>query len=80
MNPADTFRKKPVPVFGIANVWFCDRCGCHGDATFDPDTPIEQAVAQIRDAHKLAAPHCISGTRYIRFVNFERLKEKGIVA
>jgi prepilin-type processing-associated H-X9-DG protein len=64
---------------GRANFWFCDKCRAYGDAIFDPDVTIVRAVAQIRDAHKLASPLCC-GTAFIRLVNLEHLQARGLVA
>ena len=83
MNPADMFRfrKKPVPVLDLerANSWFCDRCRTHGDATFAPDQTIAGAVEQLREAHAAASPYC-EGTAFIRLVNIDKLRARGIVA
>lgn len=76
----DQTRKAPVFDLGPANVWFCDQCGSHGAATFGPETTVFNAVHQIRDAHKVAAPFCIGGTTFIRLTNLERLRENGCVA
>jgi hypothetical protein len=73
--------KEPEPIFylGPANRWFCSLCKTHGDAAFSPDVTVKDAVAQIRDAHKLASPEC-PGTTFIRLVNLHDLKAKGLAA
>ena len=70
---------RPVFYLGPANVWFCEQCKTHGDARFAPDVTVKDAVAQIRDAHKLASPNC-PGTTFIRLVNVQELKAKGLAA
>jgi hypothetical protein len=64
---------------GRANSWFCDRCRKYGDAIFAPDQTIVGAVAQLRAAHAAVSPAC-PGTAYIRLVNIEKLRARGIVA
>ena len=74
-------KNRYVPVFhcGLAKFWFCDNCWCYGDAVFTPDVTVKDAVAQIRNAHKLASPDC-TGTTFIRLVSRLQLKAKGLAA
>jgi hypothetical protein len=66
--------------FGPANVWFCDRCREHGAANLELSLTVFEAVERIRSAHKRQSPACIGGTAYIRVVNLQELKSKGLVA
>lgn len=72
--------RRPLPEFGPANVWFCEHCGEHGSATFDDHATVKGAVDMIRAAHTLQAPKCDGGTTFIRLVNIDKLKARGLVA
>jgi hypothetical protein len=72
-------RKQPVFDLGRANSWFCDRCHAHGAAIFAPDQTVAGAVEQLREAHARTSPTCV-GTAFIRLVNLENLRARGIVA
>lgn len=73
-------KRKPLMQFGPANVWFCEECRSHGPTEFDEGETVYSAVERIREAHKLKSPDCTGGTAYIRLVNLETLKAKGLVA
>jgi hypothetical protein len=73
-------RKQPIFDVGPANIWYCDQCRAHGPSKLDPQESLHDAVDKIRAAHKLKSPDCIGGTTFIRLIDLEQLKTKGLVA